>query len=111
MMEYKGYRSTVIFDAEAGVFHGEVMGTRDVVTFQGTAVDELVQAFHDSVDEYLSFCKERGKEPDKPFSGKFALRFSDAEQHRKVASAAAASGVSLNAWIIDAIQRAEEELR
>ena len=35
MMEHKGYRAAVSFDDEAGIFHGEVVGTRDIVTFQG----------------------------------------------------------------------------
>ena len=36
MMEYKGYVGKVEFDDEAGIFHGEVINTRDVITFQGT---------------------------------------------------------------------------
>ena len=47
MMTYKGYSGSVRFDDEAELFHGEVIGLRDVVTFQGRAVDELKQAFHD----------------------------------------------------------------
>ena len=60
MMEHKGYRGAVSFDDETGTFHGEVVGTRDVVTFQGQSVEELRMAFKDSVDEYLDFCAERG---------------------------------------------------
>ncbi len=59
MMEYKGYLGKVEFDDEAGVFHGEVSNTRDVITFQGKSVAELKQAFHDSVDDYLAFCAAR----------------------------------------------------
>jgi predicted HicB family RNase H-like nuclease len=71
MMEYKGYVGKVEFDDDVGVFHGEVMNTRDVITFQGTSAAELKTAFQDSVDDYLAFCAERGEEPDKPFSGQF----------------------------------------
>jgi len=39
MMEYKGYLGKVEFDAEAGMLHGEVVGIRDVVTFQGESVE------------------------------------------------------------------------
>ncbi len=74
MMKYKGYTGHVEYDDEAKIFHGEVLGIKDVVTFQGTTVDEIDQAFKDSVDDYLAFCKERGEEPDRPFSGKFNLR-------------------------------------
>jgi predicted HicB family RNase H-like nuclease len=55
MMEYKGYIARVEFDDEANIFHGEVINLRDVITFQGTAVDELRQAFQDSVEDYLAF--------------------------------------------------------
>ena len=63
MMEYKGYVGKVEFDDEAGIFHGEVLDTRDVITFQGRSVDELKTAFQESIDDYLAFCKQRGEEP------------------------------------------------
>ena len=66
MMEYKGYFAKVEFDDETDIFHGEVINLRDVVTFQGQTVDELHQAFRDSIDDYLEFCAERGEEPEKP---------------------------------------------
>lgn len=75
MMNYKGYSGKVEFDSQAGLFHGEVVDTRDVITFQGRSVEELKQVFEDSVDDYLDFCESRGEKPDKPFSGKFVLRF------------------------------------
>ena len=37
MMEYKGYVGRVEYDDEAAIFHGEVINTRDVITFQGRA--------------------------------------------------------------------------
>ncbi len=45
MLNYKGYTGHVEFDDGAGIFHGEVLDLRDVVTFQGKSVDELYQAF------------------------------------------------------------------
>ena len=111
MMEHKGYYAGKIsFDDEAGIIHGEVVGTRDVITFQGKSTTQLKKAFQASVNEYLAFCSERGKAPEKPFSGKFALRISP-EEHRVVSAAAQSSGLSINAWITHAIQqKAEEEL-
>ncbi len=38
MMEYKGYLGRVEYDDEAGVFNGEVINLRDVITFQGESV-------------------------------------------------------------------------
>ncbi len=110
MMEYKGYVGKVDFDDEAGLFHGEVINTRDVITFQGENVAELKKAFQDSVDDYLAFCRERGEDPDKPFSGRFVTRVSP-ELHRQVSQAAVLSGKSLNAWVTEqlhgAVQPAE----
>jgi len=61
-MEYKGYLGKVEFDEDAAVYHGEVVNVRDVITFQAESLAELTKAFHDSVDEYLAFCTERGEE-------------------------------------------------
>ncbi|WP_145429551.1 type II toxin-antitoxin system HicB family antitoxin [Symmachiella dynata] len=108
-MEHKGYLGKVEFDDEAAIFHGEVINTRDVITFQGASVSELKQAFHDSVDDYLAFCQERGEAPDKPFSGQFVTRITP-ELHRQVNAAAAVSGKSLNAWVTEQLQSAVERI-
>ena len=101
-MEYKGYNAVVTYDNDLGILHGEVIDTRDVITFQGRSVDDLQEAFENSVDDYLKLCEERGREPDKPFSGKVALRM-DPETHRMIVGAARSGGKSLNTWIVDAI--------
>lgn len=103
-MKYKGYDGAVEFDEEAGIFHGEVIHLRDVITFQGTCVAELVQAFHDSVDDYLEFCKERGETPEKPYSGKIAVRMTP-ELHKAVASAAHRKQESINTFICEAVAK------
>jgi len=64
MLEYKGYTAHVELDADAGIFHGEVLDTRDVITFQGKSVDEVQEAFHESVDDYLEFCASHEKSRD-----------------------------------------------
>lgn len=55
-MEYRGYIYSVEFDDEADIFHGEVINLHDVITFQGKLVEELRQAFKDSIEDYLNFC-------------------------------------------------------
>ena len=107
MMEHKGYRATVTFDDAAGVFHGEVIDTRDVIVFEGRSVAQLRKEFKHSVDDYLKACRERGRTPDRPFSGKIPLRIPP-EIHRAAAAAAKAQGTSLNAWIAKTV---EEEAR
>lgn len=104
-MQYKGYIGKVEFDDEANVFHGEVINTRDVITFEGQSVAELKQAFKESVEDYCAFCASRGEEPDKPFSGQFITRVPP-DLHRQINMAANLSGKSLNAWVSEQLQSA-----
>ena len=83
-MNYKGYRGQITYDDEAKIFHGEVIGLKDVSTFQGTSVKELEKAFKDSIDDYLAWCKEGGEQPEKTFSGNSRLRISP-DLHAKLA--------------------------
>lgn len=105
MMEYRGYIATVEFDDEADIFHGEVINLRDVITFQGKSVDELRQAFKDSIEDYLDFCAARNEEPEKPFSGKFSLRI-DPNLHRQISIQARLAKKSLNHWINETLENA-----
>ena len=105
MLHHNGYTGHVEFDGEAGLFHGEVLGLRDVVTFQGTSVADLEAAFRASVDDYLGFCAERGEAPERPLSGRLTVRVPP-DLHRRVAVRARRDGKRLNQWIADAIDRA-----
>ena len=102
MMEYKGYLGTVEYDAQAKIIHGDVINTKDVITFQGTTVKEIEKAFKDSVDDYIAWCAEEGVEPEKPYSGKFNVRLSP-ELHRKIAILAKKRRVSLNSFVEKAL--------
>ncbi len=103
MMQYKGYSGRVEYDDDAEIFRGEVIGLRDVITFQGTTVEEIKQAFKESVDDYIDFCAQLGHAPEKPFTGKFMLRLSP-DLHRKVYIAAKQSGESINSWVNEQLQ-------
>ncbi len=102
-MEYKGYIGNVEFDDIAKIFHGEIINTKDVITFQGKTVDELESAFTESIDEYLGWCKEEGVNPEKPYSGKFNLRLSP-ELHREVAITAKKMNLSINKFVEKALE-------
>lgn len=104
-MEYKGYMAQVEYDAETDTFHGEVVNLRDVITFEGDCVEDLKQAFRDSVEDYLAFCKARGEEPERPFSGTFTVRIKP-ELHRDIALEARRARQSLNSWVTDALETA-----
>ena len=106
MFTYKGYIGKIDYDDEVGTFHGEVVNTRDVITFQGKSVSELKRSLKDSVEDYLEFCRDRGEEPDRPFSGKFVVRIPP-EVHREAFVKAKSAGKSLNAWVTEKIKESE----
>lgn len=108
MFTYKGYIGKVDYDAGAGIFHGEIINTRDVITFQGKSVSELKKALKESVEDYLEFCRQRGEEPDRPFSGKFIVRIPP-EVHREAFLKAKWEGKSLNAWVREVIEKKVEK--
>lgn len=95
MIKYKGYLGQVEYDSEAKLFHGEVIGLKDVITFQGTNAEEIEKAFKDSINDYLRWCKERGEEPEKTYSGNIRLRMSP-DTHARLALEAARQKISLN---------------
>jgi predicted HicB family RNase H-like nuclease len=95
VLNYKGYAGIIKFDAEAGILRGQVPALRDVITFQGQTVPEVIQAFHDSVDDYLEFCEKRGEHPERPFSGNLLVRLKP-EVHRALTIKAIECGVSVN---------------
>jgi predicted HicB family RNase H-like nuclease len=109
-MTYKGYEGIARFDEQAGMFTGEVINTRDVITFQGKSVAELKRAFEESVKDYLEFCASRGEEPDKPFSGMFTVRMSP-DMHRRAALEASRRGKSLNAYVVGRLQPSKGGVR
>jgi len=105
MKPYKGYLGTIEFDETDVVFHGRIVGIRDIFTYEADSAEELLKAFHECVDDYLEFCAEQNKEPEKPFSGKFALRTTP-EVHRLVSQAASSDGKSINQWVSDTLAEA-----
>jgi predicted HicB family RNase H-like nuclease len=98
MMQYKGYTGVFEVDVEAEILYGRVIGLRDMITFQGTTVAETRQAFEESVDDYLNWCAERGKPPEKSYSGKILVRLKP-ETHRALARIAEVQRKSLNSIV------------
>ena len=97
VMEYKGYSARVEFDADDELFVGHLAGINDIIGFHGISVEDLKAAFHESVDDYLLTCRQIGKPPERPYSGKVMFRI-DPAVHAKAALAAQLKGVSLNQW-------------
>lgn len=94
-LEYKGYVGTVEFSAEDKIFFGKIQGINDLVTFEGTSVDELEKSFQESILDYLETCATLNKSPEKVFKGSFNVRVSQ-ELHQKTALLASKKGLNLN---------------
>ncbi|HWE64787.1 MAG TPA: type II toxin-antitoxin system HicB family antitoxin [Chloroflexota bacterium] len=115
MLEYQGYRAEVEVDLDANILFGRVIDLRTVITFQAERVDQVREAFQEAIDDYLLYCRERGKEPERPFSGRISFRTTP-EIHRLIAEASASEGLSANAWmekvlvaaVHDALHRTEQ---
>jgi predicted HicB family RNase H-like nuclease len=107
---YKGFHGRADYDADDDLYHGELLGIRDVITFAGKTPRDLQRAFQESVDDYLAWCKERGKKPSRPFSGTFLIRGSP-ELHRRLSVAAEAQGKGLNSLVVELLDAAVPETR
>lgn len=65
MLAYKGYHTKIEYDVESKSLRGRIEGINDYVDFEAVDVSKIEQEFHSAVDDYLVFCKEVGKEPEK----------------------------------------------
>ncbi len=99
MLKYKNYFGKIGFDDANSYFYGEVVGLKDIITFQGKSASELENAFKVSIDDYIDFCEKKGESAEKPYSGKTVLRMPP-DLHRKLAIKANLKGMSLNAYIV-----------
>ncbi len=103
LMEYNGYHAKVEFDQEDQIFIGHVLGINDSLNFHGESVKELNQSMRDCIDNYIDYCSQIGKIPEKEFKGSFNVRIKP-EQHKKIALYAASKGISINQFVTKAIE-------
>lgn len=102
---YRGYTGIIEPDVEHGVLTGHVIDIRDEVYFEGKTIEELKASMKLAVDGYIETCEKIGKTPQRPYSGRLPLRMSP-ELHRRVHIVAESTGRSMNAVVIDAIEKA-----
>ena len=103
ILEYKGYHTKVEFDAKNLVLTGKIEGINDLVNFECDNMKDVEKEFHEAVDDYLEFCKEVGKEPDREYKGTFNVRINP-ELHKRLAVVAMKNDTTLNASVEKAIQ-------
>lgn len=103
-LTYNGYIGSVNFSEKDNIFFGKIEGIDGLVNFEGESVKELTKAFHQAVDDYLEYCVEEGIEPRKNYSGSLNVRISP-ETHSRIAILAKQMGISINAFIKDALDK------
>jgi len=64
-LAYKQYIGSISFSAEDETFYGKIEHINDLITFESDNAYDLKKAFQEAVDDYISFCEEKGLEPDK----------------------------------------------
>lgn len=105
LMRHKGYAGTVEYSEEDGCLFGRLVGIDDIISYEGESVAEIRQAFQEAVEDYLADCAATGKQPEKPYSGRFVLRL-DPELHASLAMRAREAGKSLNQYAVDVLAHA-----
>jgi predicted HicB family RNase H-like nuclease len=59
VLTYKGFIGSVHYNSKDRVFFGKIEGINDLVTFEGTTVDELENGFRFMVDEHIKDCQSK----------------------------------------------------
>ena len=103
ILSYKGYCTKVEFDSEDCILYGKIEGINDFVDFYCESVNEIKSEFEKAVDDYLEFCEENGKTPEKPFKGSFNVRVPQ-EVHREAFIKANLQNKKLNQFVIEALE-------
>jgi predicted HicB family RNase H-like nuclease len=107
-MKYRGYVTSMTFDADDKVIVGRVLDVDDIITFHGQSVSEFESNFHAVLDDYIAACESLGVAPEKPASGRLMLRVAP-PVHAAALKAAARNGVSLNKWAEQALSAASRK--
>ncbi|MBR4325136.1 MAG: type II toxin-antitoxin system HicB family antitoxin [Bacteroidales bacterium] len=104
ILKYKDFIGTVNFSAEDGVFYGKIEGIKSMVSFEGETVHDLEEDFKTAVDDYIEYCQRHNITPHKSYTGKITIKITPAE-HSTIAAIAKNRGISVNAFVKNAISR------
>ena len=104
VLKYKGFIGSVHYASEDRIFYGKVEGINDLITFEGSTVDDLEEGFKYMVDEHLNDCHRKNIQVEKSYKGNLNIRLSP-DLHKKAAYNASIRGISLNQYINDAIKK------
>ena len=71
---YKGYVATIRYDRKSNMFQGKIEGVLSDLSFEDNTVDGLDKKFRETIDEYLQWCEENGREPEEQFTGEIKIQ-------------------------------------
>lgn len=60
-MALNGFTAHIEYSAEDDCLIGHIEGIRDIVGFHAKNPDDLREAFHEAVEDYLDVCRPLGK--------------------------------------------------
>lgn len=79
LLHYKGYTAKTEYSAEDRIFYGKILGISDMAYFQSDSAKDLEREFHEAVDDYLEFCAEIGKIPQRDHNSMKMITVSELE--------------------------------
>jgi predicted HicB family RNase H-like nuclease len=103
-LTYKDYIGSVSFSDEDEIFYGKIEHINDLITFESDNAHDLKKAFEEAVDDYITFCGEKGVKPNKPFKGSFNVRLKPLV-HKLAYQRAMQKGMSLNKFIETSLEK------
>lgn len=104
-LKHKGYVGSVEYSEEDECLYGKVQGIANAcITYEGHDIAELKRDFMEAVDDYLAACEARGEKAMKSYSGSLNVRINP-ETHSSIAILAKQAGISINAFIRDALEK------
>jgi predicted HicB family RNase H-like nuclease len=103
VLEYKGYHTRVEYSVDDKTLRGVLEGINDYVDFECDNALDVETEFHKAVDDYLEFCKEVGKKPEKEYRGLFNVRIKP-DLHKQLAIKALRTNHSINSCVEEAIE-------
>lgn len=93
------------FLEEDEMFFGRVLGIRSLISYEGDNAKDLIADFHNSVDEYLKWCEDEGRKPEKAYKGSFNIRISP-KLHKQLVICAMSHDMTLNGYIQEILEKA-----
>lgn len=103
ILKHEGYIAEISYEDGDDLMHGATINTRATLHFAGRNIGELKTAFAETIDDYRDWCKSRGVESEKPYSGTLSLRIKP-ELHKRLAERAAQAGESINQFVAERLE-------